>query len=108
MERHDLSMHRCASFHRILKFKKKGVPVDLTGYTAKCQVRECPDGGKLLTEMTAVISPQSGRVDLFISAADSEKFESGAYAWDVRLSSPANIVEYYLGGKFMVLPSVTE
>ena len=108
MEIYDFSMHRCATFHKVLRFKKNGEPVDLTGYTAKCQVRECPDGGKLLTEMTAVVSPQSGRVDLVISAADSAAFESGVYAWDIRLTSPLSVVEYYLGGAFRVLPSVTE
>lgn len=108
MERHDFELHRGATFHKVLRFKRNGEYVNLTGYTAKCQVRDYPDGGELLTEMTAAVSPLSGRVDLVISASVSAGFESGVYAWDVRLTSPASVVEYYLGGKFSVLPSVTE
>ena len=108
MEIYDFSMHRCATFHRMLRFRKNGEPVDLTGYTAKCQVRECPDGGALLCEMECAITPAAGRVDLLIPASVSSGFTSGVYAWDIRLTSPLSVVEYYLGGAFRVMPSVTE
>ena len=108
MEIYELSMHRGATFHKVLKFKKNGEPVDLTGYTAKSQIRVCPDGGELIAEMQTAISAQSGRVDLVIPASVSAGIASGVYAWDVRLTSPLTIVEYYIGGKFRVLPSVTD
>ena len=108
MEKYDFAMHRGATFHKIMRIKKNGEPLDLTGYDAKCQVRTHPDGGELLAEMECVVSPLAGRVDLLIPSSVTSGFESGIYAWDIRLTSPASIAEYYLGGKFTVLPSVTE
>ena len=108
MEIYDFSMHRGATFHKTLLFKRDGEALDLTGYEAKCQVRECPDGGALLCEMECVVSPSAGRVDLLIPASVSSGFVSGAYAWDIRVTSPLSMTEYYLGGFFKVLPSVTE
>lgn len=108
MEKFDFSMHRCETFHKALKLKKNGEPVDLTGYTAKCQVRENPDGGKLLCEVETIITPEIGLVDLFISSAVSSGFESGVYTWDIRITSDDDVAKYYLGGWFRVLPSTTE
>ena len=108
MERHDLTMSRGATFHRVLRFKQNGEPVDLSGYTAKSQVRVCPDGGELIAEMEATVTALSGRVDLVIPASVSAEFESGVYAWDIKLTSPYTVVEYYIGGKFTVLPTVTD
>ena len=108
MEIYDFSMHRGATFHRALLFRKGGEVLYLTGYEAKCQVRECPDGGALLCEMECTITPAAGRIDLLIPASVSSGFTSGLYAWDIRVTSPASVAEYYLGGAFKVLPSVTE
>lgn len=108
MEIYDIKLKRGATFHRTLLFKRDGEAVDLTGYEAKCQVREAPDGGKLLAEVECIVSPSAGRVDLLIQASVSAGFESGIYAWDIRVTSPASVVAFYVGGKFIVLPSVTE
>ena len=108
MERYDLSVHRGATFHKIMRIKRNGEPLDLTGYAAKCQVRMHPDGGELLAEVSTEIVPLAGRVDLLIPSSVTSGFESGIYVWDIRLTSPDSIAEYYVGGKFSVLPSVTE
>lgn len=108
MEIYDFTMHRGATFHRALLFRKDGEVLDLTGYTAKCQVRDYPDGGALLCEMECTITGSAGRIDLLIPASASAGFTSGLYAWDIRVTSPASVAEYYLGGAFKVLPSVTE
>ena len=108
MERHDLSVSRGGTFHRTLRLKKNGEPVDLTGYTAKSQVRVCPDGGDLIAEIDTVVFPDLGRVELVIAASVTSGIASGVYAWDVKLTSPDTVVAYYVGGKFTVLPSVTD
>lgn len=108
MELHDLEVHRCATFHKVMKIKKNGEPLDLTGYTAKCQVRTRPDGGALLADVETNIIPLEGRIELLIPPSITSRFTAGVYAWDIRITSPESIAEYYLGGKFSVLPSVTE
>ena len=108
MQQYDFSVHRGATFYKTLIFKRNGEPVDLTGYQAQSQVRECPDGGALLCNIECSIVPLAGRVELLIPATESARFTSGVYAWDIRLKSPTSITEYYLGGAFRVLPSVTE
>ena len=108
MEIYDFELHRGATFHMVMRIKRNGEPLDLTGYEAKCQGREHPDGGGLLAEVSTEIIPLAGRVDLLIPSSVTSGFESGVYAWDIRQTSPESIAEYYVGGKFTVLPSVTE
>lgn len=108
MEMHDLKIHRCETFQRTIRLKKNDQPLDLTGYTAKCQVRDCPDGTELICDMEVSIAATEGKISLKISSEITKNFQSGTYAWDLKVNDPDGNSTYYLGGKFIVLPSVTE
>lgn len=108
MERYDFVVHRGETFRRVLRFKRSGEVVNLTGYEGKCQVRECPDGGQLLCEISVSVNGPGGTMVLMIPASVCAGFLSGLYAWDLRVTSPASVAAFYLGGQFRVLPSVTE
>ena len=105
---HDFSMHRGETFHKYLRIKKNGGPVDLSGYAARCQVRESPDGGQLLCDVGCIFPGTAGHLELMIPAEVSASFPPGVYVWDLRVTSDRQEVRFYVGGKFRVLPSVTE
>ena len=108
MERYDIRIQRGATLRRVVRFLRDGVPVDLTGYSASCQVRETPDGGRLVAVVNCAVSPQEGRVELGLDADATAGMESGSYVWDLRLTAGDGFTGFYVGGGFVVLPSVTE
>ena len=108
MEVYDFYCQKGGTFRRKLRLKKDGVPVDLTGWTGKSQVRTEPDGGELLCEIGVTIDTENSAVILTITAETTAGFAVGNYAWDIRLTNDEDVSRYYLGGKFVVVPSVTE
>ena len=105
---YDLSVHKGADLRRSVRLKQGGVYVDLTGWTAKSQVRVNPDGGELVCEIGTSIDTVDNKIVLAISDEVTAGINTGVYFWDLRITSDEDITEYYLGGKFTVLPSVTE
>lgn len=107
MEVYDFTVSRGGTFRAMLRFKQDGEPMDLTGYTAKSQVRVCPDGGELVAEMSAIVDPEESVVTLTIADEVTAGIASGVYVWDMKMTDPDGITRYYLGGQFSVLPTVT-
>lgn len=108
MKEYDIRVHRGETMKRVLRFSQNDEVVDLTGWSAKSQVREDVDGGVLVAEMVTSIEGPEGKVTLIVPAEDTEEIVPGGYVWDLRMTSEADEVRYFIGGKFIVLPSVTE
>lgn len=108
MQKYDFICQKGETFRKALRLKKNGTPIDLTGWTARSQVREYPDNGPLLCEIDVTIIPDEGRIVLMIANDVTAGFISGLYAWDLKATDSDGIVRYYVGGKFGVVPSVTE
>ncbi len=94
-------------------FPAAGNPIDITGYTARMQLREekdSPDPAILeLTDSNGriTIGGANGEIDLFIDDADTEALiiESGFY--DLEVESPAGIVTRLVEGTFQLSTEVT-
>ena len=108
MERYDFCVHRGATFVKSLLIKKDGAPLDLSGWSAKSQVRPEPDSPDLICEMEITIVPEEGRIRLRIGQDVTARIPAGTYAWDIRVTDDEDAARYYLGGAFLVLPSVTQ
>lgn len=108
MQKYDLVCQKGATFRKVLRLKQNGEPMDLTGWSAASQVREFPDGGPLLADMEISIVPEEGKMVLTIPAETTAGFAASMYAWDLKATDAEGIVRYYVGGKFGVVPSVTE
>lgn len=89
-----------------------GAPVNLTGYTARMQVRQSTSATDVLLSATTengklLIDPLLGKTTLGLSAT-----ETAALAWrkgkyDLELVSPAGVVTRLLYGVITVSPEVT-
>ena len=108
MQKYDLVCQKGATFRKVLRLKQGGVPIDLTGWSARSQVREEPDGGTLVCEMTVTITAEEGKMVLMVADDVTAGLTAGIYAWDLKATDADGIVRYYVGGKFGVVPSVTE
>lgn len=100
-----------ATFAKQLTYRIDDIPVDLTGWTARMQVREKH------TSKTATISintenggislgDSAGTIDLYISDSDTSTISAKDYVYDIELISGAEVYRL-LEGKFIVTPEVT-
>lgn len=108
MERYDLVVRRGETFRRVLRLKKGGEAMDLTGWTGKAQIRPEPDSAELVCEMELTIVPEEGKVVMIIPLSVTEGISSGVYSWDIRLTDDEGIARYYTGGAVKVMPTVTK
>lgn len=98
------------------------VPIDLTGYEARMQVREAIDATTVLVYLATTalvedtgtdnwgeitIEEADGRVSLYISDEVTSTFAIGSYVYDVELVSSGGEVDCPLYGKFKVSGEVT-
>jgi len=85
--------------------------IDLTGYTARMQVRATVDAASTILDLTTenggvTLGGAAGTVDLAITATASAAVAAGQYVYDFELVNGAT-VERLLMGKFTVRAEVT-
>lgn len=89
------------------------VPVNLTGYTARMQVREkytSPNFNLSLTTTNGGITlgGNQGTISLYASAEDTGDLVAKEYVYDIELVAPTDYVYRIIEGKFIVTPEVTK
>ena len=89
-----------------------GTPVNLTGYSAKLQVRPKPgDSATALLELThssgIAINAAAGTLLVTITPAQSVALGAGRFAYDLQITSAGGIVTTLVGGVLLVHPEVT-
>lgn len=87
-------------------------PIDLTGYTARMQIREKIESDTVLLELTTengriTLNQEPGTIDLKINSLDSESLPEGKSAYDLELVSSTNFVTRLLKGGVDIDPEVT-
>jgi len=91
-------------------FKDDGSPLDATGYSYFCQVRDKP-GGKLLITMDVNLDQIAvGIITMSLTAVNSAVLGARAGVYDVLQQEdavPTNIVRLY-GGEVEIIPVITE
>lgn len=109
---YDMETRQGETFRQMIRLVDiSGNVIDLSGKTAKAQVRVTPKATALIAEMSTSLSVAKGTITFSLSAAQTANIPVGHYAYDVctyeTVSGVVN-VRYYIGGKFEVRPSVTE
>lgn len=89
-----------------------GSPIDLTGYTARMEVRKNKTSGTVLVTLTTengriTLGGTNGKIDLEIEAATTEEFTAGIYMYDLNLMI-ADKVYRLMEGTFTVSGEVTQ
>lgn len=83
-----------------------GTPADITGYTAKAQIRRAVADAEpeVAVEITTVVS--SPQINLSIPHEQTALL-NGRYVWDLQLTSPSGGVTTIIRGKAIVTAEVT-
>jgi len=108
----DLCIPAGASFSRVIRWKADGANVNLTGYTARAQIRPSAASAtttlSLTTENSRIaLGGSAGTITLSISATDTAAIAAGRYVYDLELVSAGGIVTRLLQGIVTVSANVT-
>ncbi len=102
-----------ATFDPIMTWSTKstGVPIDLTGYSARMKIKSSI-GGTLLHSMTSpvdiILGGVAGTIQLFIDDATTEAFTFKRGVYDLELESPTGKVTRLLQGSVQVKQETTD
>jgi hypothetical protein len=99
------------TFSKQLKYTIDNVPVDLTTYAARMQVREKYTSKTSVINITTenggiTLGGDEGTIDLYISDEVTSLIFAKDYVYDLELVSSSNVYRL-IEGKFIVTPEVT-
>lgn len=98
----DLDIYQGATFRKRLVWKLGSTIVDLTGYTAKLQIRQAIESASTLVELTTEnggigITGAEGRIDLLIEAADTAALSFATAVYDLELINGTEVTRLCQG-----------
>ena len=101
-------------FFNVTYQNPNGTPINLTGYTAACQLRSLPSSPSAVLTLTTqnggiTITAGTGLVALRATAAQTMAIDEGNYVYDLEIYSPANpsVVTRLVQGQITVSAEVT-
>jgi hypothetical protein len=109
---YDILIEQGATYSQVITYKDNGVAVNLTGYTARMQVRATLESASTLVELTTAnsriaLGGTAGTITLTISATDTAALTAGRGVYDLELVSGSGIVTRLLQGVATISRNVT-
>jgi hypothetical protein len=110
----NLLVMQGSTFSRTISWQIDGEPVDLTGYTARMQIRTVQVNTKpqrLLYSLTSengklLVDRQNGSITMSIDAVNSATLPAGSHVYDLELVT-GDYVQRLVQGRFDVSAEVT-
>lgn len=110
----DLKCYQGATFDYSLTWSTGGSAVNLSGYSARMQVRDTYDSGTAIVSLTSgtgiTLGGTAGTILLELSATATAALDgtpNTQYVYDLELVSGAGYVTRLVEGRFYVYPEVT-
>jgi hypothetical protein len=108
------TIYQGATFRKRLRWSSKatGTPIDLTGCTARMQVRAEITSADILLELTTenggiTLGGAAGTIDLYVSDEATGAFTWDGGVWDLEIVHPSGEVTRLCQGSVSVSPEVT-
>lgn len=108
-----LRIEQGATFRQSLDWRTNGVPVNLTGYTARMQMRNPIDSPTVIHELTTenggIIFTDvfEGKIELFISDQHTSAFSFDSCVYDLEMVAPNTDVIRLIEGEVTLSKEVT-
>jgi len=107
-QNYDLAIYKGDAVEIYVTVKDNaGVPVVLTGYTPKAQMKVDYSSVTATADFTCTLTGTTGQVKIYLSSTISSTLPVGSFIWDFQLKAPNNDVRTYLTGDVTVYPEVT-
>ena len=110
----DITIEQGATFSQsfIIKAGSPPVPVDLTGYTARMQIRPDVKSQTIIasastTDGKIIIEPIDGKLTITFEATETASFVGDSGRYDLEIESPSGFVTRLIQGKVKISPEVT-
>lgn len=111
----DLNCYQGANFDYSLTWTRSGTAVNLTGYSARMQVRDSYDAGTAIVSLVSgtgiTLGGTAGTVLLELDATATALLDgtpNSQYIYDLELVSGAGYVTRLIEGRFYVFAEVTK
>jgi hypothetical protein len=109
---YDILIEQGATYSQVITYKEAGVAVNLTGYTARMQVRSTLESATTVVELTTAngriaLGGTAGTITLTIASTDTAALTSGRGVYDLELVSGSGIVTRLLQGVATISRNVT-
>lgn len=109
--KYNITIEQGATFTLQFTIKTGSTPWDLTGYSARMQVRTSVNASATLVSLTSgsgiTLGGVAGTVTVTIPATDTDNIIAGRHVYDLELESAGGEVWRVLEGKCTVKPEVT-
>ena len=108
-----LTIEQGATFNPVLTWKDQaGTPIDLTGYTARMQIRATVDSSTVIHELSTAngeltLGGTAGTITFGIPAATTAGFTFDEAVYDLELTDASGVVTRLLKGNVYLSPEVT-
>lgn len=100
-----------STFRKTVTYKIDDVPVNLTGYSARLQVRETHYSTSTVASLVSgsgiTLGGSAGTVDILIDDEVTKDFPAGTWVYDLEVESSGGITDRLIEGSFIVTPEVT-
>ena len=121
--RYDMVVEQNTTINIPINYKADSVNVDLSGYSAKLEVRENYDLPPLVTFTSDLTSngfifmngaagtsscASEGNLQIYMTSANSKHLFVGTASYDLLLVAPNNEVDRFLEGSFTVKRGITD
>lgn len=104
----EIIIEQGATFSTTLNVEDSiGTAINLYAYTANSQMRKSYYSSTAYTITSNVTGTANGEITLSMTAANTAALTAGRYVYDVKITSPSNVVTRVIEGIVTVLPSVT-
>jgi hypothetical protein len=109
---HDITIEQGTTFQMNLVWEYDGDPIDLTGYTARMQVRRTHRSDSALLTFTTengaiTLGGAAGTIQIVGAASLTDDVPSKPCVYDLEMVSPGGIVTRLIEGTATVTPEVT-
>lgn len=106
---YDLVLYRGDYFSMNITVKDNaGTPINLTGYTAKSQIRTSYDAVSAYDATCTITDPTNGKVSITFPSSVMTTVTPGDYIWDFQVTQPDGNVRTFLAGDVKVYGEVTK
>lgn len=109
---YHLRVRQGRTLRRVFTVTNGGSLIDLTGWTARAQVRAEVEAATVVVDLTmanggVVLGGPAGTITLVKSAAETAALPAGFGVWDLEVVEPDGEVSVLLQGQASILPEVT-
>lgn len=108
----DLQMKQGSRFEQPIIVMENNMPKNLTGYTARMQIREWKDSDTFLAEYTTAnnkltIAPEAGRITIVVPSADTAGYDFGDAFYDLEVVDGDGDATCIMEGRISLIREVT-